>query len=302
VKIAVTGATGFVGSNLARQLVDDGHDVVAMTRRPESYAGAGGAVFGDVNEPHSLGLALDGVDVAYYLVHSLGDADFAVRDRDGATAFGQAAARAGVKQVVYLGGLGNEADDLSPHLRSRREVEHILQAEVATTAVRAAIVVGQGSISWEILCQLVERLPAMITPRWVDRQCQPIALPDMIRYLVGVAGVDEAIGETYDVGCPEVLTYRDMLLTVGRLTGRHRLIIPVPVLTPRLSSHWLRLVADVDLPTARSLVDSLTNDVVVTERRIERLVGHRSMGFRAAAEAALAERIHVAPVTEPTGA
>jgi uncharacterized protein YbjT (DUF2867 family) len=301
VKIVVTGATGFVGSRLVTRLVADGHEVVAMTRHPESYVGPGTAIFGDIASPASLASALADADVAYYLVHSLDVADFAQRDRDGAIAFGRAASHAGVNQVIYLGGLGDESDDLSPHLRSRREVERILLDEAPTTAIRAAIVVGQGSISWEILCQLVERLPAMITPRWVDRSCQPVALADAMAYLTGVIGRDDVIGESFDVGCPERLTYREMLQTVGRLTGRHRLIIPVPVLSPRLSSHWLRLVTDVDLPTARSLVDSLTNDVVVTDRRLERLLRHRAMGFRAAAEAALVERLRATSVPEPAG-
>jgi uncharacterized protein YbjT (DUF2867 family) len=200
-----------------------------------------------------------------------------------------------VEQVVYLGGLGDESDELSPHLRSRREVERILLAEAPTTAVRAAIVVGEGSISWEILCQLVERLPAMVTPRWVDRRCQPVALDDAVASLTGVLGRgDEVIGQSFEIGCSEVLTYREMLEMVAAMTARHRLIVPVPVLSPRLSSHWLRLITDVDLPTARSLVDSLTNDVVVTDRRLEALLDRPPLSFRAAAELALAERIRAA--------
>ena len=274
-KVAIAGASGFVGSHLATRLDHDGHEVLALTRRPERYAGPGTPVLADIAEPASLRAALDGTDAAYYLVHSLAHPDFAERDRAGAHAFAAAALTTGVEQVVYLGGLGDESDDLSEHLRSRREVERILLDQVPTTAVRAAIVVGEGSISWEILCQLVERLPAMVTPRWVDAKCQPIALDDVVTYLAGVLrrGPD-VIGQAFEVGTPDVLTYRQMLTTVARLTGRHRVIVPVPLLSPRLSSHWLRLVTDVDLPTARSLVDSLTNDVVVHDRRLERLVGH----------------------------
>jgi uncharacterized protein YbjT (DUF2867 family) len=291
-RIAVTGATGFVGSHVAARLDSDGHEVVAITRHPDDYDGPGVAAFGDVTDPASLRAALDGADAAYYLVHSLTDPDFAERDRAGARSFADAATAGGVGQVIYLGGLGAEDDDLSDHLRSRREVERILLDSAPTTAVRAAIVVGEGSISWEILCQLVERLPAMVTPRWVDRRCQPVAIDDATCYLTGVLdGGDEVLGRSFEIGCHEVLTYRQMLETVAEMTARHRLIVPVPVLSPRLSSHWLRLITDVDLPTARSLVESLTNDVVVTDRRIEALVGRSPMSFRAAAELALAERI-----------
>jgi uncharacterized protein YbjT (DUF2867 family) len=169
-------------------------------------------------------------------------------------------------------------------------VERILLDTAPTTALRAGIVIGDGSISWEILRQLVERLPAMVTPRWVETRTQPIALADAVRFLVGVAGLDAAVGEVFEIGGPEPLTYREMLMTVARMTGRHRFILPVPVLTPRLSSQWLRLVTDVDLTTAAALVDSMTNEVVVHDRRIEELVDHRPMDFPDAAGAALAAR------------
>ena len=289
-RILVTGATGFIGGHLARRLDDDGHDVVAMTRHPERYRGAGAAVAGDIADEDRLRAALEGVDVAYYLVHSLAEADFEQRDRAGARRVAAASAAAVVGQVVYLGGLGDEADDLSAHLRSRREVERILLDGAPTTALRAGIVIGDGSIAWEILRQLVERLPAMVTPRWVQTRTQPIALDDAVAYLIGVAGRPEAIGRTFEIGGPEAMTYRDMLLTVARITGRRRIIVPVPVLSPGLSSWWLRLITDVDLTTARSLVDSMTNEVVVTDRSIEDVVDHRPMGFARAAEIALDAR------------
>jgi uncharacterized protein YbjT (DUF2867 family) len=290
-KVLVTGATGFVGSHLARALDDAGHEVRAMTRKPDRYAGAGTAVRGDVGDPDSLASALEGQEAAYYLVHSLDSADFTERDRQGAEAFGDAAGAAGVRQVIYLGGLGAEDDELSEHLRSRREVEALLRDRVPTTVLRAGIVIGDGGISWEILRQLVARLPVMVTPRWVQTRTQPVALDDALAFLVAVLGRDEAIGEVYEIGCPEPQTYGDMLRTVGSMTGGVlRLIVPVPLLSPRLSSQWLRLITDVDLPTARALVDSMTNEVVVNDRRIEELTGRTPMSFREAAERALESR------------
>jgi uncharacterized protein YbjT (DUF2867 family) len=301
VKILVTGATGFVGRHLVPALDAAGHDVTAMTRRPERYEGSGTAVRGDVGDPASLRPALEGQDAAVYLVHSLAHGDFAERDRAGARSFAAAAADSAVDQVVYLGGLGDDGDDLSPHLRSRREVEQILADSAPTTALRAGIVIGDGSISWEILRQLVERLPAMVTPRWVDTRTQPIALDDAVAFLAGVVGLGPAVGETYEIGGPDQLSYRAMIETVARMTGRHRFVVPVPVLTPRLSSHWLRLVTDVDLTTAAALVDSMGNEAVVRDRRIEALVDRTPVDFPDAAAAALAARARRLGPADPAG-
>jgi uncharacterized protein YbjT (DUF2867 family) len=193
VNVLVAGASGFVGANLCAALVDGGaHHVRAMTRRPEAYTGPATAVQGDVGDPASLREALSGCDAAYYLVHSLESEEFAERDRRGAEAFGDAAARAGAGRVIYLGGLGDENDALSPHLAGRREVEGILHARVPTTVLRAGIVIGDGGISWEILRQLVARLPVMITPRSVQTRTHPIAIDDAVAFLVGVLGNSEA--------------------------------------------------------------------------------------------------------------
>jgi uncharacterized protein YbjT (DUF2867 family) len=291
VNVLVSGATGFVGSHLCTALVGAGHQVRAMTRRPESYQGPGTAVGADIGQPATLALALEGCDAAYYLVHSLDSADFADRDRTGAEAFGDAAAAAGLRQVIYLGGLGDDGDQLSPHLASRRQVEGILRARVPTTVLRAGIVIGDGGISWEILRQLVARLPVMVTPKWVQTLTQPVAIDDAVAFLAGVLGRDEALGQVYDVGGPDPMTYGQMLTAVGRMPGGIlKLIVPVPLLSPRLSSHWLRLITDVDLRTARALIDSMSNEVVVHDRRIEQLTGHRAMDFSAAAQAALQAR------------
>jgi uncharacterized protein YbjT (DUF2867 family) len=288
--VLVTGATGFVGRRLAPELAARGDTVRAMTRRPDDYAGPGDPVFGDVHDPDSLADAMAGVDVAVYLVHSLDDPDFESKDAAAARAFGSAAAAAGVRQIVYLGGLGADGDTLSAHLRSRREVETLLgEAGVPVTVLRAAIVVGAGGISWELTRQLVKNLPAMVVPAWAATRTQPIAIDDVVRYLVGVVGRDEALGRVFEIGGPDRLTYVEMLrIAAEEMSGRSVPILQVPVLTPRLSSYWLALVTDVDVTTGRNLIDSMGTEVVVTEQSIRDLVPGEPLSYREAVRRALA--------------
>jgi uncharacterized protein YbjT (DUF2867 family) len=291
VRILVTGASGFVGSRLATALVAEGHDVRAMTRHPESYRGAGTPVAGDVGDEASLRAALDGCEAAYYLVHSLADRDFERKDAAAARAFARAAAGTGTGRIVYLGGLGRDSDTLSPHLRSRRQVERLLgETGIPVTVLRAGIVVGHGGVSWELTRQLVAHLPAMVTPRWVRTRTQPIAVTDVVRYLVGVQRAPEAAGRVYEVGGPEVLSYLDMLTRVALIQNRHLFVVPVPLLSPRLSSRWLALVTDVDRATGRSLIDSMTNEVVVTDDSIREVVPFEPMDYDRMVLEALVER------------
>jgi len=274
-RILVTGATGFIGRRLVRALVEAGHDVKAMTRHPETYDGPGRPVRGDVGERASLTEPLEDVDVAYYLVHSLDNTDFEKRDADAARMFAKVAATTGVGQIVYLGGLGNEHNGaLSAHLRSRREVEGLLGSTgIPVTVLRAAIVVGKGGVSWEMTRQLVKKLPAMVVPKWVGTRTQPIGIDDVVSYLVGVAGHEKALGQVYEIGGPEVLTYGEMLQQAAMvMNGRELPVVQVPVLTPRLSSYWLALVTDVDLTTGRNLIDSMGTEVVVTDDAIRDVV------------------------------
>jgi uncharacterized protein YbjT (DUF2867 family) len=295
VKILVAGASGFVGSRLCPELEAAGHEVRAMTRHPESYDGAGTPVQGDVSDEDSLTAAMDGCGAAYYLVHSLDSPNFVDSDAKAALKFATAAADAKVERIIYLGGLGDDDDDLSDHLKSRREVEGLLGAGgIPVTTLRAGIVIGHGGISWEMTRQLVEHLPAMVAPRWVNTKTQPIAVADVIRYLVGVLDHPDAGGRTFEIGGPEVLTYQQMLERVAALEGRRRIIRTVPLLTPRLSSYWLALVTDVDGPTSRSLVDSMTNEVVVTDDSIRQVVPFEPTPFDDAVLAALGERAEAA--------
>ena len=290
-RVLVAGASGFVGRRLCPALIDAGHEVRAMTRHPDTYPGAGEPVGANVSDEASLERAADGCDAAYYLVHSLADSDFQERDAAAARGFADAAAAAGLSQIVYLGGLGEDSDDLSAHLRSRREVEKLLAGTgVPVTSLRAGIIVGHGGISWEMTRQLVEHLPAMITPRWVHTRTQPIAVDDVVRYLVGVLGVPEAMSHSFDLGGPDVLEYVEMMRRVAAIEGRHLLIVPVPLLSPRLSSRWLSLVTDVDVQTGRSLIDSMSNEVVVRDDSIRRVVPFEPMGYDAAVLQALGER------------
>ena len=291
VKVLVTGASGFVGSRLAAALQEAGHEVRAMTRRPESYDGLGTPVAGDVGDEASLRTALEGCEAAYYLVHSLDDPDFERKDADAARAFARAASDAGIDRIVYLGGLGEDGDTLSKHLRSRREVEQLLGgAGVPVTVLRAGIVVGHGGVSWEMTRQLVAHLPAMVTPRWVHTRTQPIAVADVVRYLVGVLEEPEATGRVFEVGGPDVLTYLQMLTRIAEIQNRHLFVVPVPLLSPQLSSRWLAFVTDVDVTTGRSLIDSMANEVVVTDDAIRSVVPFEPMGYDEMVMTALVER------------
>lgn len=288
--VLLTGASGFIGRRLGPVLQADGHSVRAMTRRPEDYAGPGDPVFGDVEDADSLHEALAGVEVAIYLVHSLDKPDFEERDAAAARLFGTVAAEQGVRQIVYMGGLGADDTDLSAHLRSRREVEHLLgEAGVPVTVLRAAIVVGDGGISWELTRQLVKRLPAMIVPQWASTRTQPIAIDDVVRYLSGVVGHPDALGRTFEIGGTDQLTYVDMLRVVARVQGRRLPIVPVPVLTPRLSSYWLALVTDIDVTTGRNLIDSMGTEVVVTDTSITDVVPGKPLSYEDAVRRALAD-------------
>ena len=298
-QILVTGATGFVGGNLVDALLGAGHEVTILTRSRKRYDGPDEVrvVEGNVLEPGSFDDALD-VDLAYYLIHSMGaGGDYAERDRRAARNFSAAASDADLSRVVYLGGLGADRDNLSPHLRSRREVERILGlGEYDLTVLRAAIIIGAGSISFQLIRQLSGRLPVMITPKWVHTKCQPIAIADVIGYLVGVAGATETAGDTYEIGGPDVLTYAEILKETRRQLGSRLRIVPVPVLTPRLSSWWIRFVTDVDPAVARPLIDGVKNSVVVTDTRIQEILPRDRTSFTAAVGDALADE----PATTPT--
>ena len=290
-RIVVAGASGFVGRRLCPALEQAGHEVIAMTRRPETYRGAGTAVRADVHDAASLAVALEGAEVAYYMVHSLDDPDFRTADARGATTFATAAADAGLRRIIYLGGLGDDADDLSSHLLSRREVERLLAGGgVPVTTLRAGIIVGHGGISWEMTRQLVEHLPAMITPRWVRTRTQPIGVSDVVRYLVGVLEVPVEGSRAFDIGGPDILEYVDMMRRVAAIQGRTMIVVPVPLLTPRLSSRWLSLVTDVDVQTGRNLIDSMSNEVVVRDDSIRELVPFEPMDYDDSVLQALGER------------
>ncbi len=289
-KAVVFGATGVVGRALLPVLAAE-HEVVAVSRRERPPEHGVTWAVADVLDGPSVGRALEGAEVAYYLVHSLGTQDFEERDLRAATTFAQEAEAAGVKQLVYLGGLGEEGDELSPHLRSRVETGRALSSSaVPLTMLRAAVVIGRGSAAFETVIALVDRLPVMIAPRWVSTPTQPVAIDDAVRYLAGVAGREEALGETYDVGGPEVMTYREMIERIAHLRGKRRLIVEVPVLTPFLSSLWLHLVTPVGASVARPLVEGLRNPTVAQDERIRELVPIRLTPFDEAAGDALREQ------------
>ncbi len=272
-RVLVTGATGYIGGRLVPALLDAGHAVRCFVRGPGRIEGRFDGVevaLGDVFDRESLRAALHGCDVAYYLVHSMSDdrRDFTRRDREAARLFGITAAEAGVTRIVYLGGLGDDSrrSALSPHLRSRHEVGRELRAGgVPVTEFRAAIIVGSGSVSFEMLRYLTERLPVMVAPKWVRTRCQPIGVRDVIAYLVAALGSAPSAGRIVEIGGADALQYQEMMLRYAAIRGLSRRIIVVPFLSPRLSSRWIHLVTPIPASIAQPLVEGLFNEVVVRD-------------------------------------
>ena len=296
--ILVLGASGYVGGRLVPRLLEAGYRVRAATRaaerlqlRPWGTHPDVEIAAADVSDYESLRRAADGTWAAYYLVHSMSARarDFAEADRLGARNMAAAVEAAGLDRIVYLGGLGEDRPDLSAHLRSRAEVDDILRSgSVPVTSLRAAMIIGSGSASFEILRYLVDRLPIMVTPRWVHTPVQPIAIRNVLMYLVGVLAHPETSGERYDIGGPEVLTYRRLMDIYAEEAGLARpRIIPVPVLTPRLSSYWIHLVTPVPATLAKPLAEGLRTPVVCREDRLRELIPQELLDARGAIRAAL---------------
>ena len=290
-RVAVIGATGTIGRPLAEAL-SRAHEVVGVARRPPLSDDRVKWIAADATDAAAIRAALEGVDVVYHLVHSLGSADFEERDRAAATVVADSAGTAGARQVVYLGGLGEASAGLSRHLHSRAETADILATgSVPVTTLRAAMIVGAGSAAFETIIALVDRLPVMVCPRWVSVETQPVALVDVVAALVGVCGEEATYGETFDLGGPEVMTYRTMMERAAGLRGKHPILIEVPFLTPRLSSLWLHLVTPANVSVARPLVEGLRIRTVARDDRIWELVDARRTTFDEAVRAALRDNV-----------
>lgn len=290
--VLLTGASGYVGGRLLRAFESQGQPVRCLARHPESLrprvTASTSVVVGDVLEPTSLRQAMDGVHTAFYLVHSMSSKnEFETHDRRAATAFAEAAFHAGVKKIIYLGGLGR-GDNLSAHLRSRQEVGRILrESGVPTIEFRASIVLGSGSFSFEMIRALVERLPVMITPTWVNSLTQPIAIEDVIAYLLQAARLEIRESCIFEIGGPDRVSYGDIMREYARQRGLRRWMIPVPVLSPRLSSLWLGLITPVFARIGRELVEGLRNETTVHDDSAMRVFSVRPRGFREAIKRAL---------------
>lgn len=299
--VVVTGATGYIGGRLVPRLLAAGCRVVCLVREPRKLDARPWRHHPevtvqkvDLTDPHAVATAMRGAAAAYYLVHSMiaQGRDYRQLDLTLAKTFAEAAAAAGVGRIVYLGGLGEMGRDLSEHLTSRREVEHALASTgVPVTVFRAAMIIGSGSASFEILRYLVEHLPAMVTPRWVATESQPIAVRNVLHYLVACLDVPATVGATLDIGGPEVLSYRDLMRVMAQARGlRPRLVVPVPVLTPRLSSLWIHLITPVPHTIARPLAEGLRNRTVCRDSRAAELMPQPLLTMREAIQAALGKR------------
>lgn len=283
--ILLTGPTGFVGGRLLYALDQEGFRVRCLVRLSETLETKRAlkrepeVAYADLLQPDTLPPVMEGMDAAYYLVHSMGGRSiretkaFAERDRRCARNFLRAAEEAGLKRIIYLGGLGETGDKLSKHLASRQEVANILQSgRVETTALRAAVIIGAGGASFELLRYLVERLPVMMCPRWVNTRSQPIAVENVISYLVGCMRQPATSGLTLDIGGPDIISYREMMLIYAKVRGLHRFVFTVPVLTPRLSAYWINLLTPVPAGVVFPLVEGLKNEVICRDNRIRDLV------------------------------
>jgi uncharacterized protein YbjT (DUF2867 family) len=294
-RVGVVGASGYIGRRLVPSLRDAGATTRAVVRRPnadlERVRGVEVAQ-ADALDRDALTAAFAGLDLVYWLVHSLGSgADYAARDREAAASGAAAAAAAGVRRIVYLGGLGNEGPELSEHLRSRHETAEVLAgAGVPVTTLRAAMIIGSSSASFRMLRDLARRLPVMVAPRWVENRTQPIAYVDVRAYLLGCAAEPRTEGRTLDIGGPDVLTYADALRRTARLMGLHRrVVVPVPVLTPELSSRWCGLVTSVDRRVARPLIEGLRTETTCRDTAILELLPLRRLTFDEAVRRALTD-------------
>jgi uncharacterized protein YbjT (DUF2867 family) len=302
-RVLVIGATGFVGGRLIPELIRKNIKLRLFARDPAKVAdlkNSGGdiEVFrGDLLSAEGLEEALNGVHSAYYLVHSMGgksifkNTEYAEKDKLAARNFIAAADKEGLKRIIYLGALGERGDNLSEHLRSRAEVATILSSgKPAATILRAAIIIGAGGASFEMLRYLVERLPVMVCPKWIDTRIQPIALRDVLAYLVGVLLNPQTAGQTYDIGGDEILTYREMMQQYAEARGiPRRIIFRVPFLTPLLSAYWVDLVTPIPSGVAHPLIDGLKNEVICRDDRIDEFVQIEKTSFKEAVKIAFSE-------------
>lgn len=296
-KVLVCGATGFIGKRLVTALLGEGIAVRCMTRKPNAgIPSEAETVIGDLLDISSLDRVFNGIETAYYLVHAMSGerVGFEQRDRKAAENFVAYAQKNGVRRVIYLGGLGEEGDKLSEHLASRLEVAKILKSGAyQTTYLRAAVIIGAGGASFEMIRSLVEWLPVMITPRWVSTRCQPIAVGDVIAYLVGCLKDERTAGKTYDIGGPELLSYREMMERFAEIRQKHVTIFPVPFLTPKLSSYWVGLITPVKPSISMPLIEGLGNEVICHDNEIRNILPIPLTTYDEAVKIALAEETPV---------